>query len=182
MQESKFGLNHKVTTQMERGRKVGHGIEIAGHFDAEIWRDGKCIHRERLKNGVTNIGKDSVLDYSFRNQTQPTNWYVGIIDTGATEAAADTMASHAGWTYVTTYDEATRPEWVTVAAASQSISNTTTADFTFNATETLYGVFITSVNTKSGATGILWATAAFSSEIPVISGDILKITYTVNAT
>jgi hypothetical protein len=52
--------------------------------------------------------------------------------------------------------------------------------FTINASATLYGLFISSVSTKSGTTGTLWATAAFTSTKAVSSGDTLKITYTVS--
>jgi hypothetical protein len=172
---NEFGFNQKVDVTIERQ-------SFTGYFDIEIWRGGKLFHTERAKNGVVNIGKDSILDWAFRNQTQPTTWYLGLMNTGATEAAADTMSSHAGWTEVTAYTEGTRPAWTTVAAASQSITNTTSTDFSINGSATLYGIFATSDNTKSGTTGTLWATAAFASEIPVVNTDILKITYTVNAT
>lgn len=155
-----------------------------GFFNIELIRDGKTIHEERIPNGVTNVGKDGILDSFFRNQAPPTNWYIGFINNAGFSAVADTdtMASHAGWAEFTTYSEATRPEWVTGAAASQSITNGTPATFNITGTATLQGVFITTDNTKSGVVGVLWATALFTGTIPVTNGDIIKITYTVNAT
>ncbi len=91
------------------------------------------------------------------------------------------MSSHAGWTEFTTYSDATRVAWTTVAAASESITNTTVSTFNINGSGTVKGIFVTSVSTKSGTTGTLWSTAAFTSPVPVSNGDQLKITYTVNA-
>jgi hypothetical protein len=50
-----------------------------------------------------------------------------------------------------------------------------------NASGTVKGIFITSNNTKSGTSGKLWSTALFSADVPVVNGDQLKITYTLNA-
>jgi hypothetical protein len=90
------------------------------------------------------------------------------------------MASHAGWTESTDYDEVSRVTWNPDAAASRAVTNSTTVDFTMNATKTIKGIFITSNNTKGGTTGTLWATAAFSSNASVVATDVLKVTYTVS--
>jgi hypothetical protein len=163
---------------------VKESIRPKGFFHVEQWRDGKLIHKEVAPNGVTNEGKDKILDAYFRNQTQPTQWYLGFIDNAGFSALADTdtMSSHAGWAEATGYSEATRPAWTTTAAASQSITNPTPATFNITGVATLKGIFVPSDNTKSGTTGDLWATALFAGNIPVDNGDIIKITYTVNAT
>lgn len=179
---SNFKFSQKVIANSERGRGAESSFRPHGFFTVEVWRDGKLHHKEIAPNGVTNIGKNTVLDTYFRNQAPPTTWFLAFIDDPATLAAADTMASHAGWTESQGYTEGTRPAWVTVAAASQAITNSTPATFTINATDTLFGIFAVDESTKGGTTGVLWATAAFASPIPVINGDILKITYTVNAT
>ena len=181
---SNQSFDQEVGVNIERARPVLSDIKPHGYFEVEVWRDGKLFRKERAPNGVTNIGKNTILDSFFRNIAPPTTWYLAFIDNAGFTAlaAADTMASHAGWTEAVGYTEATRPTWVTVAAAAQSISNSTPATFSINGTATLFGIFTVDVVTKGGATGTLWATAAFTSPIPVINGDILKITYTVNAT
>lgn len=155
-----------------------------GFFTVEHWRDGKMLSTQIALNGVTDIGKDTVLDSYFRNQAPPALWFLGFIDNAGFSALAstDTMSSHAGWTEATGYSEGNRPTWVTSAVSSQAISNPTPATFSITGTATLFGIFAVDNNTKGGTTGTLWATAAFVSPIPVINGDILKITYTVNAT
>ena len=105
---------------------------------------------------------------------------------GPTLAAGDTYASHAGWSYLTAYDEATRPAWDPVASTAQSSSNSTTVDFTMNASNSVHGIALVSLSTKgdstSGANNVLWATGAFpGGNQAVVASDVLKITYTVNA-
>lgn len=146
-------------------------------------RDGKTIAVYETKNGIVDVGINSLLDVGFRNQTQIATWYAGIIDNASFSAlaAADTMSSHAGWLEFTDYTEAVRQTWSMDAAASRAISNSTTPmTFSINDTGTIKGIFVTSVDTKSGTTGTLWATALFASNVAVSSGDILKVTYTIS--
>jgi hypothetical protein len=164
---------------VEQGLKLQGYFPVIEHYDSE----GNLKGRYRMPNGITNVGKDHALDVLFHAVTQTATWYIGLIDnSGFTAlAAADTMSSHAGWNEFTTYSEATRQEWTEGAASSQSITNATPATFSINGSGTVKGIFVTSSNTKSGTTGTLWSTALFPSNIAVINGDSLKITYTVNA-
>ena len=160
-------------------------LGFKGTIILEQYRNDKLFRTYKFPNGVTNVGKDAILDSYFRNQAQPTNWYLGLINNAGytgLDDANDTMATHTGWAEATGYSEVTRPEWVTGTAASQAITNSTPATFSITSTLTLKGVFVNSDSTKSGTTGTLWATALFAGDIPVANGDVLKITYTVNAT
>jgi hypothetical protein len=150
-----------------------------------IGSDGTVKARQKIRNGITNGGKDDILDVYFSDgsQTAASSWYIGLIDNSgySTVAAADTMSSHAGWNEFTTYSEANRVAWGPGAPSSQSISNATPATFNINGSGTVKGVFVVTNNTKSGTSGTLWATALFSADVPVSNGDQLKITYTVSA-
>jgi hypothetical protein len=149
------------------------------HYD----KDGNLKGIIDIPNGIVTVGKNSLLDVYFRNQTQIAAWYFGLVDNASFSAfaAGDSMSSHAGWIENDDYDEANRVQWSPGAAASGSITNSTAATFSINATATLKGIFVTSSNTKNGTTGTLWSTAAFASTVDVSNGDSLKITYTVNA-
>lgn len=152
-----------------------------GKFIVEIYRakDGS-IEKYTFPNGMTNLGRNNLLDVYFRQQANST-WYLGLIDTGASLAAGDTMGSHTGWTEATYYSEGTRGTWGPSAASAQSITNGTQVTFSINANgHTVFGIFVTSDNTKSGTSGNLWSTAGFSTPPAVNSGDIIKVTYTVN--
>ena len=164
--------------------KALSGLKPRGFFTIEHWRDGKLLQTQDVPNGVTNVGKDHVLNTQFNAGTPVNPWYIGIIDNSGFSAlaAADTMASHAGWNEFVTYSEATRVDWGEDAASGQAISNSSPATFNITGSGTLYGVFLNSDSAKSGTAGTLWATAAFASTIPVVNTDQLKITYTVTAT
>lgn len=148
------------------------------HFDSE----GRLKGVYRVPNGIVDEGINHILETEFNGGTPITTWYMGLVNNAGFSAFAnaDTMASHAGWTETAAYAEANRPEWTAGTAASRSITNASTVDFSINATVTIRGIFITSNSTKSGSTGVLWATAAFASNVSATNGDTLKVTYTVS--
>jgi len=154
------------------------GLFVAEHRDA----DGVLLGVYQAPNAIVTEGVHHMMEAEFRSGSQSATWYVGLADnTGWTAwAAADTMASHAGWTEAVPYSNATRPQWTCGAAAARTITNASTVDFTVNAAATLKGLFITNNSTKSGTTGTLWSEASFSSTVTVANGDTLKVTYTLN--
>ena len=158
--------------------------KLAGRYLVEhrdIDENLKALHR--FPNGIVDEGMDHILDTQFHGTSQVTTWYIGLIDNSgfSTVSDSDTLSSHAGWSEFTSYTEANRVTWVEDAASSRSISNSTTADYSINASGNLYGIFVSSNNVKStGNTGTLWSTAAFSSVVATANGDTLKVTYTVS--
>lgn len=147
-------------------------------------KDGNLKWTRETVNGISDEGIEYLLGLGFRNiPTTKTPWYIGLVDNSGFSAFApgDTMASHTGWTVFIAYSEATRPEWTAGAPATRAITNAVTVDFTINGGGgTVKGIFIVDENTKSGTTGTLWSTAAFSSPATVVATDELKITYTVS--
>lgn len=154
------------------------GKFIVEHFDE--FGDLKATYE--VFNGITNQGKNKILDCMFNAATQiaSTSWYIGLIDNSGTPtlAAGDTMASHAGWTENTSYS-GNRPAWGQGAASSQAVTNASPATFNMSASGTLYGILVCSVATGGTGTDILWSTAAFTPTVPVASGDQMKVTYTL---
>ena len=194
-------LAQKVTANMVRNRVVPTPITLSGRFNLEHWRDGKLLKKFDITNGITDEGKKKILDlyflYSDTEVPEDGTYavYIGLIATGASLAAADTYVSHAGWSEYTNYKVGAsdyRGKW-TVGAASGSgtvsITNGTAIIYDIDgAGGTIYGIFtvsgtITEIRAQSDVTAgnKLWATAALASELAVVSGDQLKITYTVNA-
>lgn len=157
-------------------------IRLGGKFHVQHIRKGEVINEFDCDNGIVDVGLNKILDDMFNSGTQSATWYCGLInDSGFTALAdADTMASHTGWSELTSYTEANRVTWGVGAAASRSVTNSTTMDFSINATVDVNGIFIVDNNTKNGNTGTLWATASFSSAVSATSGDTLKVTYTVS--
>jgi len=169
---------------MSKGTSLVDTVGMKGKWSLEHIRGGKVIaSMPVLFNGITTVGKNSLLDIMFRNQSQLANWYFGLVDNAGFTAFADgdSMSSHSGWAESVAYSDSNRVQWNPDAATSSSISNATPATVNINATATLKGGFIVSNNTKGGTSGILWATVAFASNVSVTNGDQLKLTYTVNA-
>lgn len=180
----KIKLTSQVSASVERKRKLETGnVKFKGVYTVEVIRNGKTVHKQDYPNGVVNVGKDKILDVMFDGVTQITSWYLSLIsDAGFTAlAAADTMGSHTGWVEFTGYSQATRPEWEPEAASGQVSTNATPVQFDVTSSGTLKGGFLTSEDTKSGTTGTLWGTALFTGDIPVVNGDVVKITYSVQA-
>lgn len=163
---------------------MGDSVKPIGWIKAVIIRkDGTIENVGWSRNGITNEGYNNMLGVHFHGDTQQTAWYIGLISNTSFSvlAAADTMASHSGWTESVAYSNSTRPQWTCGSPASKSITNATAVSFNINADSTvLKGIFIPSDNTKSGTSGKLWSTGLFSSDQTMNNGDVLQITYTVN--
>lgn len=158
-------------------------FKAGGHFNFRCRnKDGSIAWEERVKNGVTDAFLSHLLSSVVGGGTQVTTWYLGLINNAAFSAlsAADTMGSHAGWTELTSYDEATRVAWVeTVTGAAAT--NASEAVFTISATVAVKGAFLTSSNTKGGTTGVLGPTGTFADVQNLVDGQTLEITYTITA-
>ena len=177
-------LNGFANAGVDRARTFEADLAVGGVFEMEcVGPDGQTKWKETLKNGVTNLGINNILDVYLRAQSQTSNWYLGLIDNAGYSAlaATDVMGSHTGWAENTSYSNSNRVTWTPVAAAGQSIANSVTCDFNINGDATIRGVFICSTNDKGGTTGTLFATAAFTAGNQVVAnGDTLKVTYTVS--
>jgi len=166
-------------------RPKGQKLDLRGRFDIDHFREGKFYDHYTIFNDIVNQGKNLLFDVMFNDETQVANssWYIGLINLTSYSAlaATDVMNSHGGWTEFTSYSQSNRVAWGSDAAASQSVTNGTPATFDVSSSGTVKGIFITSNNTKGGTTGYLWSTALFTADVPVVNGDQLKVTYTLNA-
>jgi hypothetical protein len=136
-------------------------------------------------NLVVNVGLQDMNTKYFTGSGYTATWYLGLYGAAASNdpAAGDTMSSHAGWTEVTAYSQATRPQAVfgTATTADPSVINNSGAPavYTINGTTTVGGAFLTSDNTKSGTTGTLFSAVDFSApgDRAVVSGDTITVSY-----
>jgi len=133
---------------------------------------------------VVNEGLDDVLEKYLKGSSYTAAHYVGLTDGTPTFAAADTMASHAGWTEVTAYDEAARQTATWGSVSSQSVDNSASkATFTISTNSTtIGGAFLSTDNTKGGTTGTLYGGGAFSAGDKTLDDDdVLYVTVTASA-
>jgi hypothetical protein len=163
--------------------KIKTNIKLETHWKIECFDpEGKLRWVEEFDNLVVNVGLDDSLDKHLKGSAYTAAWYCGLADSTPTFAAADTMASHAGWVEITAYSQATRPAVTFGTVASQSVDNSASkAVFSINGTTTVGGAFMVTVSTKGGTTGILYGGAAFTADRSVISGDTLNVTVTCTA-
>ena len=140
------------------------------------------------KNLVVNVGLQDMNAKYFTGSAYTAAWYIGLYGAGAsnTPAASDTMSSHAGWTEIVPYSNATRPVCTfgtpTTANPSVATNSASPSSFSINATATVGGAFLVSNSTKSGTTGTLYSAADFGApgDRAVASGDVLNVTYTLS--
>jgi hypothetical protein len=163
-----------------RRNKMENKIVVGGVFVIEQFRDGILIDKWEEKNIVTAEGLDDMLDNALLAAGDDRSWYVGLFEGAHIPANGDTAAAP-GFTEVIVYDEATRPAWTGVLGSKQVTNSAAKAVFTLNASKTVTGAFLASLNTKGGVTGILFASSRFSADRVVIATDVLNITYTLQA-
>jgi len=178
-----------VSSGLVAGTRPSEEMQALGHFTVQCFdKDGKLKWETENHNLVVNVGLQYMCGTALTSVAQITTWYIGLYGAGAsnTPAASDTMSSHAGWTEVVPYSNATRPActFATATTANPSVAtnSASVAVFNINATSTVGGAFLTSNNTKSGTTGTLFSAADFSSpgDRSVASGDTLNVTYTLS--
>lgn len=141
-------------------------------------------------NLVVNQGLQDMNAKYFTGSSYSATWYLGLYGSAASNnpVAGDTAASHAGFTEITPYSNATRPTCTfgtpTTANPSVATNSASPASFTINATDTVGGAFLISNNTKGGSTGVLFSASDFTApgDRSVASGDTLSVTYTFSLT
>jgi len=166
---------------MKEGSKAGGVFKITARD-----KDGNFKWEAESHNLVVNGGLQDMNTKYFAGTSYTAAWYIGLYGAGAsnTPNANDTASSHGGWTEVTAYSQATRPQCTfgTATTADPSvISNSASpASYSINASVTVGGAFLISNNTKGGTTGVLFSAADFQSpgDRVVVNGDTLSVTYT----
>jgi len=187
MTTEKLKATDTVSSGLTCNLKAGEDAQATGMFEIKCHdKDGNLKWEAQSKNLVVNVGLAYMAGTALTSVTQITTWYIGLYGAGAsnTPAAGDTMSSHAGWTEVVAYSNATRvaATFVTATTANPSVVTNTASPATFNinGTTTVGGAFLTSGSAKSGTAGTLFSAADFGSpgDRSVVSSDTLSVTYT----
>lgn len=133
--------------------------------------DGSLRWADEFRNLVTTAGKNDILDQYFKGSEYTAAWYLGLKGTGSADAA-DTLASHSGWTEVTDYS-GDRPA-ITWGTASSGTLSGSEISITMTDDATVAGGFFCTVD--SGTSGVLYSAGNFANSRGLYSGDTLKVT------
>jgi len=148
-----------------------------------VGADGKEKWSDTFHNLVVNQGLQDMNTKYFSGSSYTAAWYLGLVTgpgSGTTFAAADTLASHAGWTENTNYTgnrKAVTFGTATTADPSVIGNSGSPSAFTMNANaQTIAGAFLCNVDT--GTSGVLFSAGDFTGGDKVVdSGDTLNVTY-----
>jgi hypothetical protein len=173
-----------LITQRTGSERMGAGgvftVTCVGADGQEKWSD-------TFHNLVVNQGLQDMNSKYFKGIGFTADWYLGLVQgpgSGTTFAAADTLASHAGWTELvpgTAYTGNRKAvTFGTATTADPSVITNSASPSSFamlvNAT-VVAGAFLSSVAT--GTSGILFSAGDFTGgDKTVDSGDTLNVTYT----
>ncbi len=164
----------------------GESAKGGGVFHVQCFdRDGNLKWEDQMHNLVVNQGLQDMNTQYFKGSTYTAAFYLGLVTgpgSGTTYAAADTLASHAGWTEFTNYSGARKAvTFGTATTADPSVISNSASPAQFSITSTggvVAGAFLCTVS--SGTSGVLFSEADFQSpgDRTVVSGDTLNVTYT----
>lgn len=168
------------TTGGENDMVQGGGVFTVTCHDA----DGNLKWEDDFHNLVPSQGLQ-YMSASFFNATgYTTALYFGLITgpgSGTTFAAADTLASHAGWSESVLVGSRKAITFGTPTTATPSVTIGTAAVFTVTSAATIAGAFVT--NASTGTSGVLFAEGDFTGgDKSVTTGDTLSVTYTFSLT
>lgn len=195
---SNFG-DHAVAT-LQTSAVGSESVGIAGHYHV-VCRDseGNIKWEENFPNLVNAVGKQLMLDTLLKGSAYTVvGPFLGLISgSSPTFLAADTMASHAGWTEFVNYTvggSAVRGTAVFASATSSGLSpsNVTTSAasaITYTITGaggTVGGCFLVTgsgaSSTQSNTGGTLYSAGAFATPKTTTAGDTVSVTYSTTAT
>ena len=199
----KINAESLASSGVERSAISAEGANATGVYTATCYdKDGNIKWTDTYSNLVTNVGKADLLDKYLAGSTYTANWYLGLVDGGTTPTynAADTLASHAGWSEIATgtgYTTGTgspttnrgTPTWNAASAtgggagtAGTGTKTTAACAFAITGTLTIAGTLLCSTlargTASNGGAGILYSVGSFTGgNKSVANGDTLNVTY-----
>jgi len=177
-------VSASLTANKGANERVGAGgvftVTCVGADGVEKWSD-------TFHNLVVNVGLQDMNSKYFQGSGYTAAWFLGLVQgpaSGTTFAAADTLASHAGWTELvpgTAYTgnrKAVTFGTATTADPSVITNSVSPSSFAMLVNGTVVaGALLCSV--ASGTSGILFSAGDFTGGNKTVdNGDTLNVTYT----
>ena len=169
--------------------QVKSGAKFRGVWEIEVLdkKGGKIISKSRCENILTDQGLNKLLNVMLHAATQINPWYCVMFEDDVTPGAGATYAVPT-YTETVAYTEGTRPEYNEAESTAKSTTNSANkAVFTMNATKTLYGAALVggggspTVKGNVAGGGTLLSAGRFAVAQPVISGNVVNLTYQITA-
>jgi hypothetical protein len=138
---------------------------------------------DTFRNTVMTAGKNFLLDNALAGSSYTATMYHGLVDGGSspTYNAADTAASHSGWTESTAYSNSTRvaASWSSASSGSKALSSASA--FSINGTATIAGCAMWTNSTKGGTSGTLISAGNFTGGNKSVANlDTLNVSYSLS--
>ena len=170
-------------------RQITEQANATGEFTVELFdKDGNLKWSEKFPNVVTTQGKNYLLDNGLAGSAFTAAFYLGLISSVSytAVAAADTAATHAGWTEAgatnaPTYSGARKTAvWGSASAGTKALS--AALAYTFTGAGTVKGCFLSTIATVDATTGSLYSAGLFTGgdRAGIVSGDILNVSYSTS--
>lgn len=193
--DSVLAISESFGATLFRHGLIGESLKTFGRFHAECFdKDGRLKWVDDYPNLVVTLGKNFLLDSTLRGAAYTvTGPFMGLISSTSFSAiaAADTMASHAGWleagnANAPTYS-GTRKTMAFNAASGGAINMSASSTFTMTGAGTVKGTFFTlgagAVNTIDSTAGTLFSAGLFDTGDKVVSiSDNLVCTWSLTLT
>lgn len=172
---------------------LGEQAKAQGVFSA-VCRNaaGELLWEDTFENVVCTLGKNLAFDTFLAGSAYTvTGPYLGLISSTSftAVAAADTMASHAGWLEAGSANAPTysggRKTCVWSAASAGAKALSAGLVFTFTGSGTVEGGFVVfgtgAVNTNDNTSGTLWSAGLFTGGTKTVaSADTVTVSYTAS--
>ena len=187
MQSENVNIQAQAGAVLLKKSDLADLLNPKGRYVARCYdKDGNLKWEDTIENLVPDAGKRLLLDTILGNSAAGAV-VMGLKGTG-TAAAADTQASHAGWSEVGGANapaySGNRPTPAFSAASGTSKATSSAVSFTFTSGGTVAGCFINigGSATKDNTTGTLFSAGDFSGGSKTVANtDVLNVTYTLSA-
>jgi hypothetical protein len=173
------------------GVSTADGLHIKGRYVVEcVAADGSVRWRDEVENTVVTVGKNLILDQSLAGSAYSATEYLGLISSVSYSSisAADTMASHSGWTEAgstnaPTFTARGTPSWSSASGGSKAFSSN--VSFSMTASGTLKGAFLVGGSGASATLmntgGTLISAGLFTGgDRAVLNGDTVNVSYSLS--
>lgn len=181
----KINMVDGASATMQCAGDAGDRLEMRGFYLVECFDpNGNLKWNDVIKNIVTTLGKNDMLDKYFKGSSYSQTQRMGLKGPG-NYIVGDTQVSHAGWNEVGLANAPTytgNRKDVVFVAASAGTSVTPAQSFAITSSGTVAGCFINNGGsaTKDDTSGVLFAVGDFSQGgRQVLNGDTINATYSL---